>query len=93
VGLVLDAYFVGEEGTGGYELAAGVGAGDGHPGSSAKARRSLAIVQPCEPQVSLGDKTKNSAWRRRVVAGGATRSSDGGPQDRPPLEKPGTEGF
>jgi hypothetical protein len=28
-----------------------------------------------------------------VAAAGATRYGGGGPHDRPPLEKPGTEGF
>jgi hypothetical protein len=73
--------------------AAGVGVGGGQPGSNSKARRSLAVVQPCEIQVSLG------------VSHGATH--DGGrsqPEERHglaaevhmidrPRKKTGTEGF
>jgi hypothetical protein len=43
VGLVADADLGNEEGTGGSELAAGVGASDGQPGNNAKARRSLGV--------------------------------------------------
>jgi hypothetical protein len=59
VGHVIDAYLGGEEGIGGSELAAGVGDGDGQPGSNARARRSLAVDQPCESRVSLGGDVKS----------------------------------
>jgi hypothetical protein len=65
VGHVLDAYLGGEEGTGGFELAAGVGAGDGQPGSNARARRSLATVEPCEFLVSPRGEARSYARRRR----------------------------
>jgi hypothetical protein len=92
-GHIFDEVLGGEEGTGGSELATGVGTGGGQPGSSAMVGRSLAIDQPCESRVSLGGEERRSEGQRRVGAGGATRSGGGGPQDRPPLEKPGTEGF
>jgi hypothetical protein len=84
VGAVFDAYLGSVEGTFGSELAAGVRAGFGEPGSNANARRSLALVQPCEYRVYRGGETMNYALRRRVAARGATRSGGGGPHDRPP---------
>jgi hypothetical protein len=39
---------------------AGVGASGGQPGRSAKAWRSLAVVQPCDIQVSLGVRLKST---------------------------------
>jgi hypothetical protein len=53
-GHIFDEDFGGEEGTGGSELATGVGNGGGQPGSGAIVGRSLAIDQPCESRVSLG---------------------------------------
>jgi hypothetical protein len=43
---------------------AGVGVGSGLPGSSAKARRSLAIAKPCEFRVSPGGEAvvSNTAY-------------------------------
>jgi hypothetical protein len=43
--------------------AAGVDAGDGQPGSSAMARRSLAVVQPCEFRVSPRREARSYAGR------------------------------
>jgi hypothetical protein len=85
--------FGGEEGTGGSGLAAGVGVGDGHPGSTAREGRSLTVDQPCESPIPPGSEARSYACRRRVAAGGATRYGSGGPHDRPPLEKTGQEGF
>jgi hypothetical protein len=48
VGSISNAYFGGEEGTGGSELAAGVGVGGGQPGRSAMVRGSLVVVHPYE---------------------------------------------
>jgi hypothetical protein len=52
------------------------------------------------PEFSLGrsyearsDEARSYVGRKRVAAGGATRSGGGGPQDRPPPKTPGTEGF
>jgi hypothetical protein len=59
---------------------AGVGAGGGQPGSIARARCSVAVVQPCEIRVSLGvrldakqdglteeghNRRRDTVWRRR----------------------------
>jgi hypothetical protein len=92
-GLVLYAYLGGGEGTGGSELAEGVGAGEGQPGSSAMARRSVEVVQPFEFRVSPGGEARSYAWRRRVASGGATRSSGRGRYDRPPPRKTRYGGF
>jgi hypothetical protein len=85
--------FRGEESTGGSRLAAGVRVGGGQPGSSARARCSLAADQPCDTRVSHGGEARGYAGRRMVAAKGTTRLSGGGPQNRPPPEKPGTVGF
>jgi hypothetical protein len=84
--------FCGDDGTDGSELAAGVGDGDGQPGSGAMAGRLLTANHPCETRVSLGGEARSYAGRWSVTAGGATRCGGGGPEDRPPPEKPGTEG-
>jgi hypothetical protein len=70
-----------------------VGVGGGKPGSNAKARYSLAVGHPCEYRVSLEGEARCYVGRRRVAAGGETRSSGGDPHDRPPPEKTGTEGL
>jgi hypothetical protein len=62
-------------------------------GTSTMARRSLATVQPCGTRIFRGCEERRYACRRKVSAGGATRYGDGGPLDRPPSVKPGTEGF
>jgi hypothetical protein len=72
---------------------AGDGVGGRQPGSSAMAIRSLAFVQPFEFRVSPWGDARGNAGRRRVAAGGATRSSDRGPPDLPPPGNPGTEVF
>jgi len=91
---ISDFFFGGDECTGGYELAAGVGACGGQPGSSGRARLSHAFDKPCESRVSPVGETRSYACRRRVAVGGATRSPRGGGlKDRPPPEKLSTEGF
>jgi hypothetical protein len=47
--IISDALLGGEEGTGGSELAAGVRAGGGQPGSNAGAGCSLGLDKPFEP--------------------------------------------
>jgi hypothetical protein len=54
VGHVPDEFFGGEEGTGGSETAAGVGASGGQPGSNAMEGYSVTIDHPCESRVSMG---------------------------------------
>jgi hypothetical protein len=81
---ILYCGFGDEEGTYGSELAAGVGASGGHPGSNARAWRSLAIDQLCESRVTLGGEERTYGGRKIVAAGGATRYGGGGPHDRPP---------
>jgi hypothetical protein len=92
-GPVSNAFFGCEKGTCGSELAAGVEAGGGQPGRSARAWRSLAVDQSCEPRVLPKGEARSYSCRRRVASGGATRLGGGGPQDRPPPEKPGAEVF
>jgi hypothetical protein len=77
----------------GYELAAGVGDGGRHPGSSAMARCSFAADRPCETLVSLGGEVRSYSSRWRVATAGATLFGDGSPHDRSPPEKTNTEGF
>jgi hypothetical protein len=93
VGHVYEGSCCGDEGTDGSELALGIGAGGGQPGSSARARRSLAVNQPCGTRVSHGGEARSYGGRWRVAAGGAARFGGGGPRDYPPPEMPGTEGF
>jgi hypothetical protein len=57
------------------------------------AGRSLTADRPCEAQVSHVGEARNYASKRRVAAGGATRSGGRGPHDRPPPEEPSTQGF
>jgi hypothetical protein len=51
------------------------------------------MLQACGTRVSFGDEARRYAGRGRVAAGGATRSGGGGPMDRPPQVKAGTETF
>jgi hypothetical protein len=85
--------FDGEEGTGGFELMTGIGIRGGQPGSGARLRRSVAVDHPFESLVSPKGEARSYACRRRIVAEGATRSDGEGPQERPPPEKTGMEGF
>jgi hypothetical protein len=83
----------GDESTEGSKLVACAGVGGGQPGGSAMAWPLLAADQPSETLLSQGGKSISYACRWRVATGGATRSSGGGPRDRPPPKKIGTKGF
>jgi hypothetical protein len=72
---------------------ADIGASGGQPGSNAMGGRSLDDDRPCGYRTYPGGEARREACRSRVLVGGATRSSGGGPQDRPPLDEPGTAGF
>jgi hypothetical protein len=66
-------FFGGEEGTGRFEYAAGVGARGGHHGSNAMTRRSLVVNLPFESRLSRGGEARSYAGWKRVPTGGATR--------------------
>jgi hypothetical protein len=83
----------GDEGTFGFELAAGVGAGGGQPGSIVMAGHSIIVDHPCGTRVSLGGETRRYASRRRVATSEPRRSGGGGPPNRPPPVKSGRDGF
>jgi hypothetical protein len=64
--------------------------------TSGKQRQGKALkaaAQPCELRVSLGGEARRNVGQRRVATGVATRYGGGGPQNRPPPEKPGAGGF
>jgi hypothetical protein len=93
-GLYLKSFSGGEEGTAGSELAEGVCACGEQPRSITRAiRRFLASNHACRTRASHGGEARRYACRRKVVADGATWSGGGGPHDRLPPEKSGTEGF
>jgi hypothetical protein len=52
---------------------AGVGAGGGQPGSSARKGRSLDVDPPCASQAFPGDEVRNGTGRWPVAGGGAAR--------------------
>jgi hypothetical protein len=60
---------------------------------STMARLSLAVGKPRGTCAPLGGGARRYACRRRAAAGKVTRYGGGGPTDRPPPEKPCTEGF
>jgi hypothetical protein len=65
---------------------AGVGAGGGQPGSSARKGRSLAIDQPCASRTFPGDEARQGTCRWLVAGGGAAMGDGGDPRDQPPPE-------
>jgi hypothetical protein len=58
------SYTGGEEGTGGYELVAGVGAGGGQPEKSDRAKRSLRADQPSMTKVPPRGQARRYACKR-----------------------------
>jgi hypothetical protein len=72
---------------------AGVGAGGGMPGSSARKGRSLAVDQPSARRTFPGGEAIQGTSRWLVANGGAAKCGGGDPYGSAAAGKPCTEGF